>query len=200
MVKVMAGRHSRSHQSGYTVVELMLGIIILSILSVIALPNLRDFMRRNAVIAQSNSLLGDLQYARSEAITRRGLVSVCPRASDAGEAATACATGGSASFDGGWLIYVTPTANTDYNAANAAYQLLRVTSTNGTVSLRASGNTMMTFNARGELTPLADASLSVCTKAGGSSMSNTKVPGKNLTVESSGRAAISNLDGGSCTP
>lgn len=194
----------RRHVAGYTLVELMLGVAILAILSVIALPNLRDFMRRNAVVAQSNSILADLQYARSEAITRRGLVALCPRAAGAGEAGTTCATGGSTSFDSGWLIYVTPTVNTAYNAANNRFELLRVTSTPGSVSLRTAANRMLTFNARGELSPQLDVVLAICSKAASGSAdvgaSTRGVPGKSLTVESSGRAAISDLNGEPCAP
>lgn len=185
---------------GYTLIELMLTIFVLSILTVIAVPNFRDFMRRNNVVSQSNSLLADLQYARSEAITRRGMVAVCPRAATAGEATATCASGGSATFDGGWLVYVTPTANTAYSASATGFELLRVTSVPGTVSMRAAATTMITFNPRGERTPTGNAGISICAKSDKGSAdagtSTTSVVGKRLTLESSGRASIASMAAG----
>jgi type IV fimbrial biogenesis protein FimT len=57
---------------GFTVVELMVTVAVVAVLAAIALPNFRDFIRRNNVTTQTSNLFADLQLARSQAISRVG--------------------------------------------------------------------------------------------------------------------------------
>jgi type IV fimbrial biogenesis protein FimT len=70
---------TRSHQrlAGFTLIELMVTISVLSILLAIAVPNFTTFIRNNRLAAQTNAVLGALNYARAEASTRGQSVSVC---------------------------------------------------------------------------------------------------------------------------
>lgn len=60
----------RIRQSGFTVIELMIVIVIAGILLAIALPSFRDSIDRNRLRSITNTLYGDLQFAKSEAIKR----------------------------------------------------------------------------------------------------------------------------------
>ena len=69
---------TKREQGGFTLLELMVTLAVASILAVIALPSFRDLLRKNQVSSANNALLADLSYARSEAITRGNIVSICP--------------------------------------------------------------------------------------------------------------------------
>lgn len=182
---------------GFTLIELMVTVVVVAILAMIAVPNFRDFIQRNNVTAQANGLLADLQYARSEAITRRTLVSICPRPTGVSDDNASCVVGGSNNFDNGWLIYKTTTANTIYNGG-AGQELLRLTPAARTVSVRASAATILTINARGELvSEAAGHKFAICYKANagetGVGQSTNTVPGSSLEVASSGRVSVQPL-------
>ena len=72
----MSGIH-RTRNSGFTLAELMLTIAVAGVLAAIAIPNMRDFIRNNRLAAGSNDVLRSLQVARSEAIKRQQVVTVC---------------------------------------------------------------------------------------------------------------------------
>ncbi len=59
-----------SFQSGVTLLELIVAILILAILATLAAPALQDFTRSNRVTAQTNELVAFINLARNEAIRR----------------------------------------------------------------------------------------------------------------------------------
>src|SRR5690348_14373151 len=63
--------------SGFTLIELMFAIVIIAVLMAIADPSYRYITNSNRMAAEVNGLLGDMQYARSEAIKRGQNVTVC---------------------------------------------------------------------------------------------------------------------------
>lgn len=67
----------RMRRRGFTLVEMMVVIAILSILMAIAIPQFSELIRRNRVATISNQLLGSVFVARSEAIKRGHRVTAC---------------------------------------------------------------------------------------------------------------------------
>lgn len=182
---------------GFTLIELMIAVVIAAILVTIALPNFRDFMRRNNVSAQANNLLADIQYARSEAITRRTFVSLCPRPAGATDDSTSCVPGGGTNFDNGWIVYQTTALNTVFTGG-VGQQLLRITAAPRMVSIRSPVATILTLNARGELaSEITGRNFFICYKAGpdqtAAGQSSNAVPGSRLNIATSGRASIQPL-------
>lgn len=53
---------------GFTLMELLIAILIVSVLAIIALPSLLDLIQANRVKAASEKLYQDIFYARSEAV------------------------------------------------------------------------------------------------------------------------------------
>jgi type IV fimbrial biogenesis protein FimT len=78
----------------------MVSLTIGSMLMAIGIPSYRYVTNSNRATTEINSLLGDLQYARSEAI-REGLpVTVCPLSGT-----NSCAVN-STTWNGGWLVFL----------------------------------------------------------------------------------------------
>lgn len=66
---------------GFTLVELMTTLIVISILAVFASSFSQDFLPRQKIIAKRNELTGFLQQARAEAISRGGIM-ICATTSE----------------------------------------------------------------------------------------------------------------------
>ncbi|MGE8363049.1 GspH/FimT family pseudopilin [Pseudomonas sp.] len=62
---------------GFTLIELMVVLALITIIALIAAPGYQGLMSGNRMISVSNNLMGALQLARSEAVTRNQSVSVC---------------------------------------------------------------------------------------------------------------------------
>lgn len=73
---------ARAH--GLTLVELMIVLVVLAILATLAVPSFVELLRRQRVQAAAQSLVGDLQFARTEAQRRRATVTVETGADPAG--------------------------------------------------------------------------------------------------------------------
>jgi type IV fimbrial biogenesis protein FimT len=102
-------------QTGFTITELMVVVAIVAILLGIGVPSYRYVTNSYRMSAEVNGLLGDLQYARSEAIKEGQTVTTCVSANG-----TACTAG--TAWANGWIVYSNPT-----NAANPpAGSVLRI--------------------------------------------------------------------------
>ncbi len=60
----------KSRSAGFTLVELMIGIVLLALLSAIAMPSYNAWMQNTQIRATSESILNGLQRARAEAVKR----------------------------------------------------------------------------------------------------------------------------------
>jgi type IV fimbrial biogenesis protein FimT len=88
----------RRRDSGLTLVELLMSLVILAIVLGFGIPALGGFIQSQRLVAASNDLLGGLIYARATAIQLRKRVTLC-RSSDG----TSCATEGG--YNQGWLVF-----------------------------------------------------------------------------------------------
>ncbi len=61
---------------GLTIIELMIVITLVGVLMALAVPNFRDFVRRNQLTTQANEFVAALNLARAEAIRRNRNISV----------------------------------------------------------------------------------------------------------------------------
>lgn len=64
-------------QSGVTMLELLVVLILLSIVVTLAVPYMGEIIQRNRLAADASLFTVDLAFARSEAIKRRQPVTVC---------------------------------------------------------------------------------------------------------------------------
>lgn len=66
------------HQSGLTLIELIVAIAVLAIIVTIGIPGFQKFTARNEVAAEVMRIKSALANTRSAAITRRTTVTLCP--------------------------------------------------------------------------------------------------------------------------
>ena len=62
---------------GFTLIELVTTLTIAGILMAIAAPSMFSFLASNRLTTQTNDLIADISFARSEAIKRNGTVVIC---------------------------------------------------------------------------------------------------------------------------
>lgn len=87
-------------QNGFTLIELMAAIILLSVMAVVAIPAMGNLFQNNSLVAFTNSFTSTVALARSEAIKRNLQVSMCAL-NDAG---TNCGANGE--WEDGWTVWV----------------------------------------------------------------------------------------------
>ncbi len=87
-------------ESGFTLIELMITMVILAILLSLGVPSFQSVIARNNVASAASVLSASLSLARSEAIKRGTTVTVC-KSSDG----SSCVTSGD--WSQGWIMLVT---------------------------------------------------------------------------------------------
>jgi len=77
------GAIGSSAQRGFTIIEAMVVVFIVSVLIAIAAPGFQALIANNRMISEVYSLRATLSHARTEALARRAPVVVCPTADGA---------------------------------------------------------------------------------------------------------------------
>lgn len=98
---------------GFTIIELMVTVLVIALLLGAGVPSFLETVRNNRLIAETNEVVGSLNYARSEALKRVGTVSVCIRVDD-----TTCGANTALNWANGWLVFADANGNGAFDAAN----------------------------------------------------------------------------------
>ena len=134
--------HRRVHmsrtESGFTLVELVIAILILAILIGMALPNFSSTMRSNRIATHANEFIASVSLARSEAIKNNVGAGICASPDGA-----VCGT----DWNAGWIVFSDLNGSGAFNAGDA---VLRASSGSTSMSFTTptAGGTLM-FNNRG---------------------------------------------------
>lgn len=83
---------------GFTLVELLIVLAIVSVVTLFAVPNYEEFSGASLLTASNQAFVADMVLARNIAITRNKRLVMCK------QKATVCTTDGG--WEQGWLIYV----------------------------------------------------------------------------------------------
>ncbi|WP_026279882.1 GspH/FimT family pseudopilin [Thioalkalivibrio sp. ALJ16] len=168
---------------GFTLVELMVTLLVASILLGIGVPAFGSLVEQTRLTTSTNQFLTTLHMARSEAIRRGHLVTLCT--SNDGNT---CTSG--ADWDAGWILYANP-ARTEQPPDPAS--ILRAgnawTDSNVAVAGNQPVSQHISYNALGQSERLSGALLmgtvTVCTGNG---------EGRAIIISSTGRPRVDTAD------
>ncbi|HEX7029970.1 MAG TPA: GspH/FimT family pseudopilin [Gammaproteobacteria bacterium] len=91
-------------QNGFTLLEMLITILVISIVASITVPAMGDLVRDNRLTTSVNDFIASVTLARSEAIKRSAPVTVC--ISDNPTAANpACDAAAGGEWETGWVVF-----------------------------------------------------------------------------------------------
>ena len=76
LVSLGGGLHSRAEVKGFTLIELMIGLVLIGILMMLAMPGYRDWIENTRIRSTSESIMNALQKARQESVRLNAPVSL----------------------------------------------------------------------------------------------------------------------------
>ncbi len=103
-----SGIRQSASAAGFTLVELLLTVMILSILATLTFPDMKSSIRSYQLTSKANNVINTLNRARSEAAKRGLRVTICSSTNG-----TSCAGSSQNNWHQGWIMFV----DSDNNAA-----------------------------------------------------------------------------------
>ncbi len=132
----------RTTIDGFTLIELVITVSIAAILFTIGMPSYQKMVMDKRMATTRETLITDLEIAKSEAMTRNQSVILCRHS---GETATPTACDNTAEWENGWVVFVDTNGDSNVDAN----ELLRVTAGLGAGLNIDYSKTSITFSSRG---------------------------------------------------
>jgi type IV fimbrial biogenesis protein FimT len=145
----MVGMTSKRDASGFTMIELIITMLIVAILLAIGVPSFKYVTASNRISTEVNALLGDMQFARSEAVKEGLPVTVCT-SNNATSANPTC--GGGNAWQGGWIVFLDSNDNQTVDPGEVVIRTQPAFSSTDTFVPAAGNFTYITFNREGYAT------------------------------------------------
>jgi type IV fimbrial biogenesis protein FimT len=165
--------------SGFTLLELLITVALISIVTAIAIPSMTTFNQNDRLTTNINTLIGHLAYARSEAVKRSQRVSLC-----ISNNTTAC-TG--SSWTEGWIVYIDTDASSTLTSGDEILRAQQPLENANTLTTPDFG-TQLSYDYRGFST--STGSFLLCD-------GRTGPHGKTITITTTGRVRLE--DGSTCS-
>jgi len=130
-------------ERGFTLLELMVALTVGAILFGVGIHSFKYVTTANRISGEINGLLGDLQFARAEAIKEGRTVTVCAVTNAANNTCS-----GAATWAQGWIVFSDPNNNKTVDAGEGLIR--HQNGLGGTDTLTANNNiTAVSFNREG---------------------------------------------------
>jgi len=100
---------SRRPAPGFTLIELMVALTVGAVLTGLAVSSFKYVTNSNRLASEVNALLGDMEYARAQAIKEGLPVTICTSTNG-----TSCA--GTTTWQFGWIVFDDPNGNKTVDA------------------------------------------------------------------------------------
>jgi len=146
------GAQRRVGQLGVTLVESVVAVGIAGVLAAIGVPSMSQFHSRAAVDAQVRDLGSALRRARSEAMTRGELVTVCALDPASATAASPTCLASGKDWSAGWIVFVDRGQRGEVDDSDLVIRLQQASPGSGGLT---GTQRFMTYRATGELLSLA---------------------------------------------
>jgi prepilin-type N-terminal cleavage/methylation domain-containing protein len=110
------GSRTARNNAGFTLLEMMITLAVVAVLLSAAVPSVSTFIKNNRITSRMNSIIADLHYARSKAVSSGATIIMC-RSADPTAPSPSCG-GTQQVWTGGYLIFADDGthANTVYDA------------------------------------------------------------------------------------
>lgn len=159
--------------SGFTLLEIMIILVVVSILTMIAIPSMTTFTQNDRLTTNINTLVGHLAYARSEAVKTSQQVVVC-----ASNDAATCSGG----WTDGWIVYIDADADNSFTAGEQVIRAQQALDGNNTLTATGIG-AQIVYDNRGFVNAASVGSMLLCDDRSGPH-------GKTVRITTTGRVRL----------
>jgi len=173
----------KNYIKGFTLIELLVTMTVLVIVITVGVPSFQNLIKNNRLRTTTNTLVLDINYARSEAI-KRGMKVILCRSSDPQTSNPSC-SGNSKEWSNGWILFASQDSNTIYDTGTDV--LLKRTEINAVgISIIANNNadSSLSFNSDGsKLGSVSEAKYAICDD-------RDITYGREITITNTGRPGL----------
>ncbi len=179
--------------TGFTLLDLLVTVAIVSILLTLGVPTFQTIIRNNRIVTQTNGLVSSLNLARSEAIKRGVRVTIC-KASNQNLNNCSVAT----DWEDGWLIFTDPNNDGVYDGVGNGELIIQ-----GYEGLTGSNTLRTGANYANFISYLPDGGVRANGPSNGTfSLCDNRGPGhgRNIVINAVGRARVQDDTGANQCP
>jgi type IV fimbrial biogenesis protein FimT len=133
---------NRHRSTGFTLLELIMTMTVAAILLAIGVPSFRYVTSANRAAGEINGLLGDMQFARGEAIKEGQTVTICAAANGA----PPCL--GTTAWENGWIVFSDVAGNGVFGGTDVLLKMQKTFSNTDTLTAD-NGITNVAFSREG---------------------------------------------------
>jgi type IV fimbrial biogenesis protein FimT len=178
----------RRKQTGFTLYELLITVLVVAVILSFGIPNLRSFMLNSRITGTANDLHAAFMLARTEAARAKSSVTICASADPWG--AADC----DGTWDQGYIVFVDEGADLERNDASEAVLRAHAPAATGVMLRVADAATYFTYAPSGLGRPAGDeAPLSqvvICDERGSDTAAGGNSAARLFIVTPLGRATI----------
>ena len=111
-------RANADRMRGFTMIQLMIALTIVAILTGVAIPSYKYITNTSRIAGEINNLLGDMQYARFQAIKQGQTITICSSTTG-----TSCTGVSGTTWNTGWIVFDDANGNGTVDAGESVIRV-----------------------------------------------------------------------------